>query len=106
MKIRDKQWAKHIFIEVLFVGNDSVFGRNDYGFENSYIINDREWELYKEPKRIEAAPAVVRNYGGGVYITSSCFDKEASINSFKDQLVKWTADWDPEEGVWYYEEEL
>ena len=107
VKIKDKQWVRDIWVKVLFVGEDHFFGVDSHGRENLYIIEYEDWELYKEPKRIEAAPAVIReSYNGKIVIWDEFYSSEESAKlNHEGSFIKWPADFDSEKGVWYYEEE-
>lgn len=110
MKVTCYPWNSSHWIKVLYVGDKRFFGRSFMGTESAYYL-DNEWVFYKKnPKKIEAAPAVFKNMqchkSNQFEISTNLFRSEEHAKSYEhgDILVKWPADFDLEKGVWYYEE--
>lgn len=97
-----------IFLLLAITSNGDLVGEgSDGGWAICEKKNNSSWIPYekeKQPKRIEAAPAVIKKPDGEYAITPGIgISREDFGCSGTREVVKWPADWDNVKKVRYYE---
>ena len=76
-KIRRAAFKDYEYLEILYVGNDSLFCIDEDEVENSWSI-DMGWRLYEQPKKKVLLAPALRVYDDGDYgICSSLYSSES-----------------------------
>lgn len=94
INIGGTNWPHGKFLEILCLGNDRFFSRDNFGQESSWFYGNI-WEPYTEPKKkVKMAQAVYQQTDDGTFILHSIFYKskeeaKAYYNPSYFKLIQW-----------------
>lgn len=94
IKARDAHWPQERFLEILCLGNDRFFSRDNLGQESSWFYGN-SWEPYTEPKKkVKMAQALYQRTDDGFFFLNGFFykSKEEAKEGYPSssyKIVQW-----------------
>lgn len=95
INISGTDWPHGKFLEILCLGNDRFFSRDNYGQESSWFYGNNIWELYTEPKKtVKMAQALYQRTDDGTFFINGDFFKSKEeakeyYTSSSYKIVQW-----------------
>lgn len=107
---QDASWREKFgWIEIIFVGEGSFFGRVSNGSEQIWA-NNSDWYEYEPPKqkrKIVAAPAWINGLNNDWLLTTTFFKSVYSVqDAYPGFEIIWPAKINPESGCYELEVEV
>lgn len=92
-KIRAYHWGDGLWLEIIFIGSQKFFAKNDLGTENTWSFDAIDWIPYTEPpkpkKTVKMARALAQNNNGRFYISDFLYSSKEEAISFLGKLIQW-----------------
>ena len=92
-KIRAYHWGDGLWLEIIFIGSQKFFAKNDLGTENTWSFDAIDWLPYTEqpkPKKtVKMARALAQNNNGRFYVSDFIYSSKEEARCFLGKLIQW-----------------
>ena len=92
-KIRAYHWGDGLWLEIIFIGSQKFFAKNDLGTENTWSFDAINWLPYTEPpkpkKTVKMARALAQNNNGRFYVSDFIYSSKEEARCFLGKLIQW-----------------
>jgi hypothetical protein len=92
-KIRAYHWGDGLWLEIIFIGSQKFFAKNDLGTENTWSFDAIDWLPYTEPpkpkKTVKMARALAQNNNGRFYVSDFIYSSKEEARCFLGKLIQW-----------------
>lgn len=94
-KIRAYHWGDGLWLEIIFIGSQKFFAKNDLGTENTWSFDAIDWIPYTEPpkpkKSVKMAQALIKTTNGEFSITDFFYSSKEELERLfhPSEVIQW-----------------